>query len=111
MSVIGKTHRLWVARKANVHDNELVALVHSMYDVPDENVVFTSIEVTVKWLVVKALDLHMKDPWIEIREDFTEAEWETWYAFKLVHVVKITKAGIDKPHRWEATLEDSSKRA
>ena len=102
MSVIGKTHRLWVARKANVHDNELVALVHSMYDVPEENI---SSAVTVKWLVVKALDLHMKDPWIEIKEDFTETEWETWYAFKLVPVIKITRAGIDKPHRWDVMVE------
>ena len=104
--MIGKTHRLWVARKANVHDNGLVALVHSMYDVPDSD--FTPLT-SVKWLVVKALDIHMKEPWIEIRSDFTEAEWETWYAFKLVPVVKIVmhpNVGVGDRVRCKATVED-----
>lgn len=98
--MIGKRHRLWVAR--DIGNNELVALIHSKYDVPDEDI--TS-KTNVKWLVVRVLNIHMKKPWIKIFSDFTEAEWETWYTFNLVPVVKITKAGIDKPHRWEATVE------
>jgi len=98
---IGCSQRRWVAR--NIDNNELVALIHSRYDVPDEN---NTPVTNVLWLVVKALDIHMKHPWIEISSDFVVAEWETWYAFKLVPVIKITKAGTAKAHRWETTVED-----
>jgi len=101
MGVIGKTHRLWVARDVT-NNNELVALVHSMYDVPDADITAVT---NVKWLVVRALDIYNKRPWIEIRSDFTEVEWETWHEFDLVPVIKITKAGVDKPHRWETTVK------
>ncbi len=100
MSVIGKTHRLWIARA--IDSNELVALIHSMYDVPDDN---HTPHVNVKYLVLKTLNIYGKRPWIEIRDNFVEAEWETWYGFKLVPVIKITKAGVDSPHRWEAMVE------
>ena len=100
MSVKGKTHNLWIARNAD--NGELLALMHSLYDVPDSD--FTS-QTNVKYLTLHALDIYGKSPSLEVRHDFVEAEWETWYAFKLVPVIKITVAGKDNPVRWIATVE------
>lgn len=88
----------------DIDNDELVALVHSMYDVPDDN--HTPVT-NVKWLVLKILNIYGKKPWIEIRDNFTEAEWETWYAFKLVPVIKITRTGFDDLPQWEATVEST----
>ncbi len=85
MSVYGDTYQLWIGRN---HDNgELLALLRSLYNVRID---------TVKWSALHALDIYNKTPTLFISEDFTVAEWETWYAFNLVPIIHIDR--IDNPN-------------